>query len=128
VVWAGNHNGAETASVPLASVGGTSLTLNGFDLGIWAGGRGVPESVNVFEIGNPVALDSFSISENNNRHWSFKIGRTATSGFVIAWTSPWWVAIDNIDVSISAVPEPATSGLTLLGALGLAAATRRRRA
>lgn len=126
VAWGGSQTGGETASVRLASVNGALVTLQGFDLGIWSSGRGVPETVNVYEIGNAVALDTFTISENNNQHWSFEIGRSSASGFVIAWTSPWWVAIDNIDVSVSAVPEPATGALMLLGALGLAAATRRR--
>lgn len=125
VAWGGNQAGGETASVQLAALGGTAITLQGFDLGIWNSGRGVPETVNVFEIGNAVALDTFTISENNNQHWSFDINRTSTTGFIIAWTSPWWVAIDNIAVT-TAVPEPATSALMLLGALGLAAAARRR--
>ena len=54
VAWGGSQTGGETASVRLASVNGALVTLQGFDLGIWSSGRGVPETVNVFEIGNAV--------------------------------------------------------------------------
>jgi PEP-CTERM motif len=127
VAWNGSSSGGDFGRVTLASVGGSVVELTSFDLGIWSSGRGVPETVTVTEIGNPTPVATFNFQENANQHWTFQIGASSTSGFVIQWTSPWWVAIDNVVSSAAPIPEPATA-LTLLGGLALLAAARRRRA
>lgn len=128
VAWAGLQAGGDWGRVTLASVDGIQIQLNSFDLGIWFGGRGVAETVTVTEIGSATPLFSWNFQENVNQHWSFNVGASSTTGFVIQWTSPWWVAIDNLDSSAVPVPEPGAQALMLLGlaALGLAARRRRR--
>jgi hypothetical protein len=126
VAWYGSSSGGDSAQVSLASVNGSQVTLDSFDLGIWQGGRGVPETVTVYEIGQATPVFTQQFSENNNLHHSFSIGLQSTSGFVIEWSSPWWVAIDNISSSAAPIPEPGTWALMLAGMLAVGAAVRRR--
>jgi hypothetical protein len=95
---------------------------------VWGSGRGVPETVTVYEIGNAVPVFTQQFSENANQHHSFSFGQglRSTSGFVIEWSSPWWVAIDNISSSAAPIPEPGTWALMLAGMLAVGAAVRRR--
>ncbi len=123
--WYGTSSAGDRAQVSLASVGGSVITLDSFDLGIWSSGRGVPETVTVYEIGNATPVFTQQFSDNGLRH-SFSLGLQSTSGFVIEWTSPWWVAIDNISSSAAPIPEPGTWALMLAGMLAVGAAVRRR--
>jgi hypothetical protein len=127
VAWNGSSSGGDLAQVSLASVGGSQVTLDSFDLGVWSGGRGVPETVRVFEIGQPAPVFTQSFSENNNLHHTFSLGLQSTTGFVIEWTSPWWVAIDNINSTAAPIPEPGAWALMLAGLVAVGAAARRRR-
>ena len=126
VAWTGSSSAGDRAQVSLASVGGSEITLSSFDLGVWSSGRGVPETVTVYEIGQAAPVFTQQFSENANQHHTFSLGMTSTSGFVIEWTSPWWVAIDNIDSSAAAVPEPGTWALMLAGLFAVSAVARRR--
>jgi hypothetical protein len=126
VAWRGLQSGGDRAQVSLASVGGSQVTLDSFDLGIWSIGRGVPETVTVYEIGQATPVFTQQFSENNNIARTFSLGLTSTSGFVIEWSSPWWVAIDNISSSAAPIPEPGTWALMLAGMLAVGAAVRRR--
>lgn len=126
VAWTGSSLAGDRAQVSLASVGGSQVTLSSFDLGIWSNGRGVPETVTVYEIGKANPVFSQQFSENVNLHHTFTLGLQSTSGFVIEWTNPWWVAIDNIDSSAAPIPEPGTWALMLTGVFAIGAAVRRR--
>jgi PEP-CTERM motif len=86
----------------------------------------VPETVTVYEIGNSVSVFTQQLSENANQHHTFSPGLQSTSGFVIEWTSPWWVAIDNINSSAAPIPEPGAWALMLAGLAAVGAAVRRR--
>jgi hypothetical protein len=128
VAWSGSFQSVgDRAQVSLASVGGSRVTLDGFDLGIWSGGRGLPETVKVYEIGNATPVFTQQFSENSNLHHTFNLGLQSTSGFVIEWSSPWWVAIDNISSSAAPIPEPGAWALMLAGLFAVGAAARRRR-
>jgi PEP-CTERM motif len=124
--WWGQQGGNDRAQVTLESVGGSAVTLTSFDLGVWSNGRGVPETVRVLEIGQSTPVFTQSFSENANLHHTFTVNLTSTSGFVIEWTSPWWVSIDNIDSTAAPVPEPGTWALMLGGLLVVGALARRR--
>ena len=125
VAWWGAPAANDRAQVRLASVNGSEVTLDSFDLGIWSSGRGVPETVTVYEIGQPTPVFTQQFSENNQHH-TFSLGLKSTSGFVIEWTSPWWVAIDNISSSAAPIPEPGSWALMLAGAFAVGPAIRRR--
>lgn len=125
--WAGYEVAGDTGQVSLASVDGSLVSLNSFDLGVWNTGRGVPEIVRVFEIGRlqPVFTQAFSDNANQQHH-TFDVNLQSTSGFVIRWSSPYWAAIDNIVGSVAAVPEPGTVALMLAGMLVVVGRVRRR--
>lgn len=127
VAWGGNQGAGDFGRVTLAAVGGSTVRLQSFDLGVWSSGRGSPELVTVTEIGSSTPLLSQTFQENGNQHWTFVIGASSSTGFVIQWTSPWWVAIDNLDSSAAPVPEPGAAALMLLGLAGLGWKARRRR-
>lgn len=128
--WYGSSSGGDRAQVELASVGGSTVTLNGFSLGSWEGtGAGRVETVRVYEIGqaSPVYERTGGIGANNLSN-SFTFSTLQSSrGFVVEWTSPWWTAIDNLDSSAAPVPEPGTWALLGLGLCGVLGAARRRR-
>lgn len=131
VGWGGSGAGGDFGRVILKSVGGSTVTLNSLDLGVWTTGRGVDETLNIFEIGNATPLKSFIFRENANTHWTFDIDLSSTTGLIAEWTSPWWVAIDNLDssarlVDVTPMPEPASAALLLLGLAGLARMRRQQ--
>jgi len=130
VAWFGSGSGGDRAQVELASVGGSVVTLNGFSLGSWEGPAPVRvETVRVYEIGQATPVYEFigTIGAGNLSN-TFTFGALqSASGFVVEWTSPWWTAIDNLDSSAAAVPEPGTWALLGLGLACVVGAARRRR-
>jgi len=130
VAWFGTNVGGDRAQVRLASVNDSVVRLDSFDLGIWSGGRGpgTSETVTVYEIGQTTPVFIRSFSENNNLRHSFNIGLQSSSGFVIEWTNPWWVAIDNLSSTAipTPIPEPGAWALMAAGLLIVGAAARRR--
>jgi hypothetical protein len=125
-VWNGGPVGGDFGRITLASVNGSSVTLQGFDLGVWSSGSGNTETVSVYAVGNATPVFQQNFTENANQHWSFSVGATSTTGFVIEWTRPWWVALDNLSYTAAPVPEPGTVALMLLGLAGVVAAARRQ--
>ncbi|WP_445372388.1 hypothetical protein ACH518_07040 [Methylomonas sp. HW2-6] len=106
--WNGNQSGGDKAEVELAAVGGSSVTLNSFRLGSWAGTPGKTETVKVYELGVAVPVYEFTglIGVGNvSNLFSFN-SLTSSSGYRIEWTSPWWTGIGAVDYGVSAVPLP----------------------
>ncbi|MEO8297518.1 MAG: PEP-CTERM sorting domain-containing protein [Burkholderiales bacterium] len=126
----GDHIGDNNsfAQITLTAQPGYSVTLLGFDLGAYLCCDKQLASrdtyLRVYELGNAVA-DPFNpsyvqpISTSLADHFSYS---TASSkGWVIEWeNSAFNVGLDNLQFSVSSVPEPETyvmllSGLALLG-------------
>ncbi len=107
--WAGLSSGGDKAQVELASVGGSSVTLNSFRLGSWdSSGAGRAETVKVYELGVTAPVYEFSglIGVNNFSNLFSFSNLTSTSGYLIEWSSPWWTGIGAVDYGVSAVPVP----------------------
>ncbi|PPD33045.1 MAG: hypothetical protein CTY19_09390 [Methylomonas sp.] len=107
--WTGLQSGGDKAQVELASVGGSSVTLNNFRLGSWdSSGTGRAETVKVFELGVAVPVYEFSglIGVNNVSNLFSFSNLTSTSGYLIEWSSPWWTGIGSVSYTVSSVPVP----------------------
>lgn len=128
--WTGSNGGGDKAQVELASVGGSSVTLNSFRLGSWeSAGAGRTETVKVYELGVAIPVYVFSglIGVNNVSNLFSFSNLTSTSGYLIEWSAPWWTAISavNYDVVPSSVPVPSAVWLFGSALAGIVARSRR---
>lgn len=132
VLWADGGDGPNSyARVELKALGGTTLTLNQFDLGAYPyTSRGT--ELRVFEIGSNVALFSYlgSVGTGSSAHNTFSPNLSSSVGFWIDYrNSAYNVGLDNLvfTTSAQAVPEPSSAALMFGGLLAVGALTRRRR-
>lgn len=124
--WNGVQSGGDRAQVELASLNGSLVSLNSFNLGSWSDANGKQETVKVFELGNPTAIFEFTgLIGVNDQSNLFEINTSSTKGFLIEWTNPWWTGISNINHSVSAVPVPASIWLFASALAGLVGLRRR---
>jgi hypothetical protein len=123
---------ANRASVFLASVGGSSITLNSFNLGAW------PSTVrntsfDIFDgLGNTLFSSGSITVGTGNLSSLFNVGLTSSNGIGIVFgPDSYNVGIDNIDFTVTPgtgpIPEPASWAMMIAG-FGLAGAAMRRRA
>jgi PEP-CTERM motif len=105
----------------------SAVTLNSFDLGAYSFAT-LNTTVNIYAIGSAVPLFSYSGPVGNGAVSATKFtpNITVAGGLWLEFKdSAWNVGIDNIQYSVTAVPEPASALLMLMGAAGLLAARRR---
>lgn len=120
---------ANGASIFLAAVGGSSITLNSFSLGAWPNtDRGT--SYSIFDgLGNTL-FSSGPLTIDGTISSLFNVGLTSSTGLGIKFgPDSFNVGIDNIDFSVAgigAVPEPASWALMIAG-FGLVGSAMRRR-
>lgn len=121
VAWGGFN---ATSEVRLEALGGSSITLVGFDLGTYLS-RDLNSQVTIFEIGNATALFSTGAIVVGGLHTSFDaLNYVSTTGFQIQWgPGSYNVGIDNIEYLVNQgptpVPLPATGLLLGIALLGL---------
>ena len=128
VAWSVYSSAGTVAHIDLRVLDGQPLRLDGFRLGSWAGAEGRVETVTVTPYGGSTPVYSFTgVIGLNNLSNRFDLGLSSATGFSIAWTNPWWTAIDDIRFQTAAVPEPGAAVLLLagLGVIGLRARRRR---
>jgi MYXO-CTERM domain-containing protein len=128
VAWSAYNSAGTVAHIDLRVLDGQPLRLDGFRLGSWAGAEGRVETVTVTPYGGGAPVYSFTgVIGLNNLSNRFDLGLSSATGFSIAWTNPWWTAIDDIRFQTSAVPEQGTAALLIAGLGVLALRARRRR-
>jgi PEP-CTERM motif len=108
---------------------GASVTLSSFDLGAWS--RTTRNTnVNVYAIGGGTPLFTFTgdVGDGFVSATNIRTNITVAGGLWLEWAdSAYNVGIDNIQYSVSAVPEPTSAWLMLAGAAALGVMRRRRR-
>jgi PEP-CTERM motif len=127
VVWAGGGDSNSHARIEIKSLLGETVTLNSFDLGAWPNTTR-DTHLRITTIGGGTTLFSYdgSIGFGSTQHNTFAPNVTAQGGLWIDWyDSAYNVGIDNISYT-TAVPEPESYAMLLLG-LGVLAATARQR-
>jgi len=132
VLWADGGDGDSRARIELKPLNGQEVTLTHFDLGAYSMTTR-NTTVNIFAIGNPTALYSFSGAVGSgSTHAGFDLNVSSSTGLWIEWQdSAYNVGIDNVtyllrDVT-GPVPEPSTYALLLAGLIAGGAVARRRR-
>lgn len=130
VAWAPNNDADSLARIEIRALQPEAVvTLTHFDLGSWPNSSR-PSTVNVYAIGGGTPLFSFTGAigqQPDNLATPFTLNVSAPGGLWIEWRdSAYNNGIDNIEYTVSAVPEGATI-TSLLAGLGLLGwATRRR--
>jgi len=132
VLYAGN--GGDSSSLARIEIKAAApdavVTLTGFDLGAYSQTTR-DTNVKVYAIGGGTPLYSFSGPVGNGAlsATSFSVSVSAVGGLWLEWgNSAFNVGIDNVQYSVSSVPEPAPAALMLVGGMMGLLALRRRRA
>lgn len=118
------------AEIIIKAADGFEVGLESFDLGVW-GGRYPNVAVTISDLsGQPLFHEV--VSTGWPTHTSLSFDKLFAKGFVIRWTDGYDNSLDNIrfDVRVaaaSAVPEPATWAMMILGAGLVGAALRQKR-
>lgn len=130
VVWSGGSDSNSWGRIELrAADPAATVTLQSLDMGAWPNTiRGT--TLQVFAIGGGSPLFSYAgdVGSASNQATAFAPGAFAVGGLAIEWrNSAYNVGIDNIEFTVSAVPEPG-SALMLAAGAGWMAWRRRRSA
>ena len=133
VAYGGTSDSAGTPEIFLKALNGSTVTLNGFDLGAFNGSRSSKFTI-VDGLGKTLASSgqiTVGLGEFNvHNHYAFNL--SSNTGIGIKWgPNGYNVGIDNVEFNsgrlAGAVPEPATWGLVIMGFGGIGAVLRRRR-
>lgn len=128
VAWGGANSTAYGSEISFAPEAGKTVTLNSFDFGDYVD-RNYGSSVKIYDgTGSLLLWDGGSFNPGvTATHFAPAI--SSANGLVLRWGPDGYdVGIDNISVSVTAVPEPGTWAMMLagMGAIGTLARRRRR--
>lgn len=126
VLYAGSSDANSHGRITITPSSGYQVTVNSFDLTPY-----LPNNANGFSsqwaVYGAGGIPSFASVGLSNVLTTYSPSFSSNTGVVIEWkTSAYNVGIDNINFSVTAVPEPETYAMFLAG-LGLMGAIAKRR-
>ena len=134
--WADNYSGlfdvafgevGSTVEIYLQPLSGYQITLLGFDIGSWPNADASSQVTVLGGDGSVISSTFAAILGAAPTH--FAPGSTRTDGFRIQFgPDAFDIGIDNIKFEITAVPEPSTWAMMILGFGAAGSMIRRRRA
>lgn len=131
VLFASGSDGDSLARIEIRALQPeATVTLSGLDLGAFPNTtRGTQLAVYAIGGGTPLFSYTGNVGEAGDLPTHFTLDITAAGGLWIEYRdSAYNVGIDNINFSVSAVPEPETWALWAAGLAALGGLVRRRRA
>ncbi|MCC6532430.1 MAG: hypothetical protein IT531_07775 [Burkholderiales bacterium] len=130
VAYAAHSGGgpSQVGEVALWPKPGFQVTLNGFDIAAWEMDHAT--QVTIYDAAFTVLSSSGLITASSTASSHFAPAITRSDGVIIQWgPDSFNVGIDNIDFTVSAVPEAGTGAMVAVGlGLVLIRLQRRRRA
>lgn len=126
VAWGGGGPTGQYSEFTFTPGAGQMVTLNGFDFGDYAN-RNYTSSASILDAQTLKVLWSSGTFDPGSTATSFAPAISSAHGLILRWGPDGYdTGIDNISLSVTAVPEPATWTLLMGGAALLAARSRRR--
>lgn len=127
VAWGGGGSTGQYSEITFTAGAGQQVTLNGFQFGDYLD-RSYTSSATILDAGTlQVLWSSGTFDPPGGAALGFAPAVSSSTGLILRWGPDGYdTGIDNISVSITAVPEPGTWALLLGGAALLAARARRR--
>lgn len=128
VAFAGLDTTAYIGELRFTPAAGHVVTLQAMDFGNWLGGYG-PSAVQVLDAGTMGLLWDGGAFNPGPTAQHFQPQVTSAGGLILRWgPDAHNIGIDNIALSVSAVPEPGTWAMAATGLLVLGARRRRQAA
>ena len=126
VAWGGGSASSYFSEMTFTPGAGKQVTLNSFDFGDYLN-RSYGSSVRILDAATQQVLWEVPSFDAGTTATTFAPAISSASGLILRWGPDGFdTGIDNISVSVSAVPEPGTWALMLGGAALLSARARRR--
>jgi PEP-CTERM motif len=128
VAWGGASSTAYASEISFSPEAGQTVTLNSFDFGDYLD-RNYGSNVKIYDgTGSVLLWDGGSFNPGATAS-QFAPAISSSNGLVLRWGPDGYdVGIDNISVSVTAVPEPGTWAMLLAGMGVVGTLARRRRA
>lgn len=126
VAWGGSWPSGQYSEFTFTPAAGQQVTLNGFEFGDYAN-QSYTSSATILDAQTLQVLWTSGTFDPGSTSLSFAPAITSANGLILRWGPDGYdTGIDNISLSVTAVPEPAVWALMLGGAALMAARARRR--